>query len=360
MEKEYNNDEVNLFITEVTPPFSIQNICKLGIDYGKGAGVWFSDGIMSSIFYEINSEFKTIHNMEIILANEGIIDEETILETCFEELKCRSECDEWIKFLHREKNNLDSLYFNEEKELGENYDSNLIDEFIRKLSLEDREKNYSQNNEKILSNLPLCKNCENIYLNRDDFKNKTIKKNNKVFIFKKGATLLISVRLGLESISKEYFDSIRHIYKIPYNLGIIGGKKNSALYFIGEYQDKLIYLDPHVNQKAVKDAFILQTESEFHTYSPKYYYQTGVGNISPAFTTGFYFRSLKEYKNLLRSFNEHLSFNHPVFKFRHSSEENYLKKASTKKVKLENINEEDDFCIIDYEDESIDDKEENI
>ncbi len=38
----------------ITPPFSIQNICQLGVFYGKGAGIWFSDYIMIKIFSEIN------------------------------------------------------------------------------------------------------------------------------------------------------------------------------------------------------------------------------------------------------------------------------------------------------------------
>jgi len=64
--------------------------------------------------------------------------------------------------------------------------------------------------------------------------------------------LFVSFRLGLKKINPEYFDSIIKVMGMKGFMGIAGAQDDSALYFVG-YQDKnLIYLDPHVTQKAVK------------------------------------------------------------------------------------------------------------
>lgn len=259
---EYSETPPALYISEVTPPFSIQNICRLGENFDKGAGIWFSDVIMSSIFCEINRELKPVSNTEFLHFKEGVIKEEDIHS---------------FRFTH-------------------------------------------------------------------------------------GCLIFVSVRLGLDSIVREYFESIRHIFKIPRNLGIIGGKKNSALFFIGEHseKDKLIYLDPHVNQKAVKDSNSL-LYSEFLTYSPKYFYNLNIGNMSPAFTTAFYFRNSQEYDELIKHLEIHSGFIFPVFKFKKIAENcnNHcecdckcdMNKRNTQKLtKNVRILEDDDYCIVEYDD----------
>jgi hypothetical protein len=355
-----NNTNINvnnplLYISEITPPFSIQNICKLGENFDKGAGIWFSDVIMSSIFCQINRELKPVKDIEFIHFKEGIINEEFFFSRniqdndidnevknnleIFEELHCREDC------INNKENIPNSN--------NESYSEKEIEKMINNLSLE---KN------KLLSSI--CEDCINFYLTNPTTSPHILKKENKLFLFKHGGLIFISVRLGLDSISKEYYESIRHIFKIPQNLGIIGGKKNSALFFIGEHseKDKLIYLDPHVNQKAVKDSHSLLIESEFHSYSPKYFYNVNIANMSPAFTTAFYFRSLEEYVDLIKHLEIHSSFNYPVFKFK-KKEENLMKKKSslTMNVKvLEDINEEEDYCIVEYDDLNDMDMEENF
>ena len=116
--------------------------------------------------------------------------------------------------------------------------------------------------------------------------------------------------------------------KIPNSLGIIGGQTNSALYFFGETANKLIYLDPHINQITTLD---------YETYRPKYFYKLDVLEMSPAFTAGFIFRNCKEYKNLIEHMDIHSLFKNPVFK---------LSGVVDKKKIIEEY--EDDFCIINY------------
>jgi len=74
------------------------------------------------------------------------------------------------------------------------------------------------------------------------------------YIFKKGGVIFISFRLGLECITPEYYAVIPLLFsKFRNNLGIIGGIKKRAYYFIGiQGDDKLIFADPHLTQE-IKD-----------------------------------------------------------------------------------------------------------
>jgi cysteine protease ATG4 len=47
---------------------------------------------------------------------------------------------------------------------------------------------------------------------------------------------------------------------MPQCAGILGGKPNFALYFVGHQGDNLIFLDPHYVQDALKNKPDLKTE----------------------------------------------------------------------------------------------------
>ncbi|CCO25637.1 Cysteine protease atg-4.1 [Caenorhabditis elegans] len=57
--------------------------------------------------------------------------------------------------------------------------------------------------------------------------------------------LMIPLRLGLTTINPCYLSAIQEFFKIPQCVGIIGGRPNHALYFVGMSGSKLFYLDPH-------------------------------------------------------------------------------------------------------------------
>ncbi|XP_025161973.1 cysteine protease ATG4B isoform X4 [Harpegnathos saltator] len=62
--------------------------------------------------------------------------------------------------------------------------------------------------------------------------------------------LLIPLRLGLSEINPVYINGLKASFKISQSLGVIGGKPNLALYFIGCVGDEVIYLDPHTTQRS--------------------------------------------------------------------------------------------------------------
>uniref|UniRef100_A0A0K0CZ27 Cysteine protease n=1 Tax=Angiostrongylus cantonensis TaxID=6313 RepID=A0A0K0CZ27_ANGCA len=63
--------------------------------------------------------------------------------------------------------------------------------------------------------------------------------------------LLVPLRLGLTSINRCYLPAIEEFFKLDSCVGIIGGRPNHALYFIGIAGDRLIYLDPHYCRPSV-------------------------------------------------------------------------------------------------------------
>ena len=80
-----------------------------------------------------------------------------------------------------------------------------------------------------------------------DVKNKEeIHLNKKYYYFEKMGIVFINVRLGIDKISKDYFQGIKKLFNIKECIGIIGGKTRLAYYFIGYINDSdtLLYLDP--------------------------------------------------------------------------------------------------------------------
>lgn len=184
----------------VTPPYSIQTLCKVA----NCVEEWTSDYNMIKAFLEINDQ---LFNKEdaFVHMNSCEIKVEELYENFCEELKCS--CD----------NNFTLL----------NSENAICDECLNK----------KLNELKIKSKSPLI------------FTYKT-----KTYLFKKGGIIFISFRLGLHSIEKEFIRDIPLLLiAFKNNIGFVSGKSNKAFYFVGIGNHKLLYLDPHLNQAAVKD-----------------------------------------------------------------------------------------------------------
>lgn len=63
--------------------------------------------------------------------------------------------------------------------------------------------------------------------------------------------ILLGVRLGVESINKLYWNSLKSILQSSESVGISGGRPSSSHYFFGFQGDYLFYLDPHFPQQAL-------------------------------------------------------------------------------------------------------------
>ncbi|XP_046402193.1 cysteine protease ATG4B [Ischnura elegans] len=60
--------------------------------------------------------------------------------------------------------------------------------------------------------------------------------------------LVVPLRLGLSEINPVYVHGLKVCFTFKQSLGVIGGKPNHALYFIGCVGDEVIFLDPHTTQ----------------------------------------------------------------------------------------------------------------
>ena len=150
----------------------------------------------------------------------------------------------------------------------------------------------------------ILQRCFSLRNNDNGYNLNMLKRKEREYYYKKNGILFVSVRIGLKEISNNYIanKSIEKIFNITNNIGIIGGKTNKAFYFIGTCDKGLIYLDPHVNQEAIKDRSKLMINTNFDTYKVNDVYALNVKNMSPCFTIGFLFKSFDEYERLIKDF----------------------------------------------------------
>ena len=132
--------------------------------------------------------------------------------------------------------------------------------------------------------------------------------------------------------------SIKKIFECRQFLGIIGGKINSAFYFFGYCEDDLLYLDPHLNQESIKKL----DENNLMTYINKTVYSLPLEDFQPAFTIGFLFRDMTEFRNLYFYMKLFMVDKFPCF---HVHFETYKSNVKIEEKEINNMinEEEDDF-----------------
>lgn len=113
--------------------------------------------------------------------------------------------------------------------------------------------------------------------------------------------LLIPVRLGLQRVNSIYQSFILGCLQLSCSVGIIGGKPRHSVYFIGHSVDgKLLYLDPHSVQKAVRmdGCFPRMADLQsYHCRQPRY---MDVGEMDPSMTIGFLLENVAAFEQFCR------------------------------------------------------------
>lgn len=280
-----DKDEVDeYFISKVYPPFSIQLISRMGEIYSKGAGKYFSDINCIKIFDELNAEFRPLPNLELYWTDNHITEEALV-----------------SKFLVLEN-------VTEEGNIDDYYQYNNQYYKMKKI----QSKQHSLENKLSVESDVICSGC-----------------------------IFISVRLGIDKISNEYLSNIQKLFEIQGFIGIIGGEENKGFYYFGcNGKGDLFFFDPHLNQQSFNGK--LDLERNLHTYYPSYTYKINISKISPAFTVGFIFHSMKEFKILMYALKSQSEQKNNIFKFSKG------KRISTEKTLI--ITEvENDYDLVDYE-----------
>ena len=124
----------------------------------------------------------------------------------------------------------------------------------------------------------------------------------------KPAIVFISFRLGLQTLDESYYNIIPLIFsKIHNNIGFVSGKKNRAYYFIGCNGDgKLIFVDPHFNQK------VEEYNDNLLSYNIPELYILNISELSGELTLGIAIYCLEDFKLLVEDL-QYLSDNFPNF-----------------------------------------------
>ena len=117
----------------------------------------------------------------------------------------------------------------------------------------------------------------------------------------KGGIIFISLRLGLNTINQENIKSFLSLFtKIRNNIGFVGGRNGKGYYFIGITnhsdlsQAKLLYLDPHSNQRAVDPE-----SDEGQSYCVKYIYVLDPKELSSQLTFGIVINDMTDLRHFI-------------------------------------------------------------
>eukprot|EP00826_Nyctotherus_ovalis_P048361 TRINITY_DN5685_c0_g1_i6.p1 TRINITY_DN5685_c0_g1~~TRINITY_DN5685_c0_g1_i6.p1 ORF type:complete len:311 (+),score=85.26 TRINITY_DN5685_c0_g1_i6:476-1408(+) len=110
--------------------------------------------------------------------------------------------------------------------------------------------------------------------------------------------VMVSFRLGINSISPEQHPRIFRLLELPACTGMLGGQKKSALYFLGYQKDKLIFLDPHVTQLAVTNPIGLWSEHlTYHFPTPL---RLPITKLDTSIGYGFYLKNYEDYLEFVK------------------------------------------------------------
>uniref|UniRef100_A0A1B6D9Q3 Cysteine protease n=1 Tax=Clastoptera arizonana TaxID=38151 RepID=A0A1B6D9Q3_9HEMI len=137
----------------------------------------------------------------------------------------------------------------EGKAVGEWFGPNTIAQVLKKLSAYDQWSSIAfhvalDNNLVVNDIRRLCK-IESYDKNRRTFDPRASPMRSWIW---KPLVLVIPLRLGITDTNPVYIPGIKASFAFPQSLGLIGGKPNHALYFIGCVGNDVIFLDPHTTQ----------------------------------------------------------------------------------------------------------------
>uniref|UniRef100_A0A0K8TP81 Cysteine protease n=1 Tax=Tabanus bromius TaxID=304241 RepID=A0A0K8TP81_TABBR len=128
--------------------------------------------------------------------------------------------------------------------------------------------------------------------------------------------LIIPLRLGLSEINPIYISALKKCFQQEETVGMIGGRPNQALYFIGYAEDEAIYLDPHTTQRSgsVGDKSQEGEVEIDETYHQKYASRISFRQMDPSLALCFVCKTKQSFETLLDKLkNDINSGNQPLF-----------------------------------------------
>lgn len=109
----------------------------------------------------------------------------------------------------------------------------------------------------------------------------------------KPVLLFIPLRLGLSEINPIYVRGLKTTFLLQQSLGIIGGRPNHALYFIGFVGDEVVFLDPHTTQCAVD----LDRDTDTSSYHCPAAGRMNILQLDPSIALCYFFPTETDFDN---------------------------------------------------------------
>lgn len=129
--------------------------------------------------------------------------------------------------------------------------------------------------------------------------------------------LVVPLRLGLSEINPVYLNGLKTCFTFRQSLGVIGGKPNHALYFIGCVGEHVIYLDPHTTQPVsiVDDKELSYEKAADMSYHCPRASRSRILDMDPSVAVCFFCSSEVEFDILCQQIQEKLvkSEKQPLF-----------------------------------------------
>ena len=109
--------------------------------------------------------------------------------------------------------------------------------------------------------------------------------------------VLVSTRLGLKKPSEALAQNIKKCFHFPQSVGLIGGRPNFAMYFVGYQGDRLILLDPHeVQEPAERFSDLPKRLCTFTCSEAK---TLKIKKLDPCIAIGFFLRDRADFEDFV-------------------------------------------------------------
>uniref|UniRef100_A0A182JNG8 Cysteine protease n=1 Tax=Anopheles christyi TaxID=43041 RepID=A0A182JNG8_9DIPT len=121
--------------------------------------------------------------------------------------------------------------------------------------------------------------------------------------------LIVPLRLGLSDVNPIYIEGLKKCFQLPGSCGMIGGRPNQALYFIGYVGEEALYLDPHTVQRvgtigSKQDPTEQELDETFHQ---RYASRISFTSMDPSLAVCFLCVSRQQFDQLVARFNDSLN-----------------------------------------------------
>ncbi|XP_001356996.1 cysteine protease ATG4B [Drosophila pseudoobscura] len=118
--------------------------------------------------------------------------------------------------------------------------------------------------------------------------------------------LIIPLRLGISDINPIYIPALKRCLELDSSCGMIGGRPNQALYFLGYVEDEVLYLDPHTTQRTGVVGQKTSSGEQEHdeTYHQKHAARLSFSAMDPSLAVCFLCKTSDSFQQLLEKLRQ--------------------------------------------------------